>query len=79
METNPVRVTHVGKALGPGGTHKAIEVFAENINEDLFDLSIVAIYEGGIREEYLRSCGHDVTVLGSPAKLGNFLRKNLLR
>ncbi|WP_283403977.1 glycosyltransferase family 4 protein [Halorubrum sp. DM2] len=75
MGTEPIRVMHVGKVLGSGGTEKAIEVFAENINEENFDVSVVGIHEGGIRGEYLRSQGHDVTVLGSPKKLGETIRK----
>lgn len=75
MSMESIRVMHVGKVLGSGGTEKAIEVFAENTNKDRFDVSVVGIHEGGVRGEYLRSRGHDVTIIGSPSKLGDVIQE----
>lgn len=73
MTGTSVRVVHVAKTLGPGGTQKPIEVFVENLDEQ-FDTSVIGIHQGGIRGEYLRERGHDVTVLGSPSGLREALR-----
>jgi hypothetical protein len=53
MDEEPIRVVHVGKSLGHGGTQKPIEVFTENHGERL-DVSVIGLQEGGARGDYLR-------------------------
>ncbi|MDD5382511.1 MAG: glycosyltransferase [Candidatus Margulisbacteria bacterium] len=44
-----IRVAQVVNQLSIGGTEKTIEVFANNLDKDLFEVSIYALFSGGAR------------------------------
>jgi glycosyltransferase involved in cell wall biosynthesis len=63
MPLQKIRVLHVASQLGFGGTEKAIQVFCQHLNREVFETSVCGIYEGGMRREFLREKGVETYVL----------------
>ena len=56
MAPSPLRVLHVSKSLGIGGTEKVMQLFAEHLDKKHFAVSVYAPV-GGVRAKQLRSNG----------------------
>lgn len=72
-----IRVAYLVNQLAFGGTEKAVQLLAQNLDRSLFEPLVCGIYSGGYRDEILRKSGIGVFVAeGSFAKLRKFLEES---
>jgi len=72
---NKINVLQVSNGLGIGGTEKALETFAENLNKDLFNTYVCGIFEGGVRDELMRESGLQTSIVfGEKEKLFQLIK-----
>jgi glycosyltransferase involved in cell wall biosynthesis len=71
-----IRVLQVANQLSIGGTEKALQVFCQHLNKEVFEVAACGIYEGGIRGEFLRGKRIETHVLnGDFSRLESLLNK----
>lgn len=68
MPASPVRVVHLAKGLGLGGTEKTLQLLATHLDRSRFAPVVVALADGP-RGEALRAAGVPVHVTGDPLKV----------
>ncbi|MCX2477773.1 glycosyltransferase family 4 protein [Pedobacter sp. MC2016-15] len=71
-----IKLIEAGNELGLGGTEYAIQLYSKYLNKEYFDVTVVALREGGPRRELIGKLGLRVVVLdGDLNKLATMLQE----
>ena len=65
LKLNKINVLQVCNQLGVGGTEKALQLFTENLDNDIFNVYVCGVKQGGERGELLARKGFDVFVINN--------------
>lgn len=57
-----IHLVYIVNALGLGGTEKAVELVARHLSKSRYEITVIALHTGGIREKYLTSAGIRVII-----------------
>lgn len=60
-----INVLQVCNQLGIGGTEKALQIFAENLDKTIFNVYVCGVMQGGEREKLLRKKGFEVFIISN--------------
>jgi glycosyltransferase involved in cell wall biosynthesis len=65
MSSKPIRVLHVCKGLGLGGTEKAMQLYVTHLDKSRFEILVLALGDGD-RRKLIREAGVPVVVSADP-------------
>jgi glycosyltransferase involved in cell wall biosynthesis len=75
-DAEKINVMQVSNQLDIGGTEKALQIFTEYLNKNIFNVYVCGVFRGGIREKILREEGFETYIVnGNPAKFFQLLRR----
>ena len=58
-----IKIIEAGNELGLGGTEYVMQLYCKYLNKDIFDVTALAIHEGGARVELIEGMGIQVVIL----------------
>ena len=71
-----INVLQLSNQLGRGGTERALQIFAETLDKNLFNVYICGIIRGGERERQLINKGFEVSIVGEDQeRLTQFMKE----
>ncbi len=59
-----INVLQISSGLGLGGIEKTLQLYAQHLDPEIFQVSICGLHRGGVRGEFLRQDGFAVDVVG---------------
>lgn len=71
-----IRIIEAANQLSLGGTEYALQLYSKYLNKDLFDVTVVAMYNGGERVKLIEDLGISVVVLNGDLKQFETLIQN---
>lgn len=71
-----IKVAQVVNQLSIGGTEKTVEIFANLLDKNIFDVSIFALNAGGVRYDALKNKFNTLILNGDLDKFGRLLQEN---